>query len=681
MDAATQWFQQRLSPRLDALQVLLQAIAAREADAEPTARRMARSLRDQAVAYGCDEVARASGAVAECSGSALKVHVQHLIRVLREEAARAQRVSTVILVVGVDPRITAVIRGALSAPDRDVTAADTAAEAQHVLREQDVALVVLNIVLPDADGRALLGRMRDSPLTASIPALVLAPKLRPSIREDDLALAADGIMEQPLDMDAVLAWIKARLRRAHETIREARRDLLTGLLNRAAFRESVGEAVRVCAESGVPLALGLISVDSHRAVFDAHGESAANEVLRRVALLLSASLRVTDVLGRCDVAKFAAIFPSEDRFGGARAVEKVIEKAARLRVEIPDGAAVGVTLSGGIASVSGPASPDELMAEAERYLFQSVSAGGNRVTGSQSSPAERSRRVLAVVGDALAGRVVEQLLEKEGLAVDLLTDGVRAIAEAEGHAVYHLIILDEKIAGPSGLEVLERLRGQARLNRVPILMLLARNAEDSMVRALELGANDYLARPLAPAALLNHVRRLLTRGGEAAAEGSEAPVILVVSDSTRDLLMVATALRERGGFRALLGFGGSDGLRRFEAERPDILLLDFDMSDMPGPEFMEALRRKTDFAHTRVVFASAAKDESAWKEYFDQGVCGVLPKPLDPVTLAVRIEEMLGMSGVPARALEGTEHLNAEILRVVRLGGTKKPLAPPGATS
>jgi DNA-binding response OmpR family regulator len=73
-----------------------------------------------------------------------------------------------------------------------------------------------------------------------------------------------------------------------------------------------------------------------------------------------------------------------------------------------------------------------------------------------------------------------------------------------------LVVLDINLPGGSGFEVCEAIR---RDSRVPIMMLTARGEEEDLVRALELGADDYLTKPFSPRTLIARVRALLRRAG------------------------------------------------------------------------------------------------------------------------------------------------------------------------
>jgi DNA-binding response OmpR family regulator len=75
-------------------------------------------------------------------------------------------------------------------------------------------------------------------------------------------------------------------------------------------------------------------------------------------------------------------------------------------------------------------------------------------------------------------------------------------------ASFDLAILDVKVPGMDGFEILERIRAIPRLADVPIIMLTGLGSEADVVRGLELGANDYMLKPFSPAELLARVRRL-----------------------------------------------------------------------------------------------------------------------------------------------------------------------------
>lgn len=100
-------------------------------------------------------------------------------------------------------------------------------------------------------------------------------------------------------------------------------------------------------------------------------------------------------------------------------------------------------------------------------------------------------------------------LSQAGYLVVKAHDGHQAIRAFETEAP-DLVILDINMPGASGFQVCESIRAKSR---VPVMMLTVRGEEEDLVRALELGADDYLSKPFSPRTLLARVKALLRRAG------------------------------------------------------------------------------------------------------------------------------------------------------------------------
>jgi two-component system OmpR family response regulator len=128
-------------------------------------------------------------------------------------------------------------------------------------------------------------------------------------------------------------------------------------------------------------------------------------------------------------------------------------------------------------------------------------------------------RVLMIEDDAALARSIATLLRAGGHAVDHCTGGEEALTLVSGEP-YAVVILDVGLPGIDGFTVLERLR--RRGDRVPVLMLTARDGLDDRVRGLDLGADDYLRKPFDPEELEARVRALGRRRG-----GDPVPVVTI----------------------------------------------------------------------------------------------------------------------------------------------------------
>jgi two-component system, OmpR family, KDP operon response regulator KdpE len=125
-------------------------------------------------------------------------------------------------------------------------------------------------------------------------------------------------------------------------------------------------------------------------------------------------------------------------------------------------------------------------------------------------------RILVVDDDEGVQRFVGTILRRNGYAVLRADDGQAAIAQAIDHSP-HLVILDLSLPVISGLDVCRQLR---TWYQAPVLVLSAYGEENLIVRALDLGADDYLTKPFRPGEMLARIRALLRRSAQQPASKS-----------------------------------------------------------------------------------------------------------------------------------------------------------------
>jgi two-component system, OmpR family, response regulator len=138
-------------------------------------------------------------------------------------------------------------------------------------------------------------------------------------------------------------------------------------------------------------------------------------------------------------------------------------------------------------------------------------------------------KILVIEDDPTVGSYIKRGLEEQRWGVDLVTDGEEGEARA-GSEAYDLIVLDMRLPGRSGMEVLRNLR--ARGFERPVLVLTAQDAVDAKVQALRAGADDYVTKPFAFEELLARVEALSRRP-----RGIASPVLkvadLMLDEATR----------------------------------------------------------------------------------------------------------------------------------------------------
>lgn len=121
-----------------------------------------------------------------------------------------------------------------------------------------------------------------------------------------------------------------------------------------------------------------------------------------------------------------------------------------------------------------------------------------------------SQRILLVEDEEDIAFILRFMLERHGYVVDHATDG-RAALDRFDDAAPDLVLMDVMLPYHDGIELVGRLRATPCWQSVPVLMLSAKTREADIVRALELGADDYVTKPFQPEEVLARIRRLLRR--------------------------------------------------------------------------------------------------------------------------------------------------------------------------
>lgn len=155
------------------------------------------------------------------------------------------------------------------------------------------------------------------------------------------------------------------------------RDELTGQYNRHYLMERIGEEAQRCTRYGSAFSLCILDIDFFKRVNDTHGHLAGDEVLRKVAQGVSATIRTTDFLGRFGGEEFVIALTNTPREGAVLIAERVREKIAQLSFpEIKED--FQVTISIGIAEHDRNTTPAFTLKLADEALYRAKEAGRNR---------------------------------------------------------------------------------------------------------------------------------------------------------------------------------------------------------------------------------------------------------------------------------------------------------------
>ncbi len=155
-------------------------------------------------------------------------------------------------------------------------------------------------------------------------------------------------------------------------------------------------------------------------------------------------------------------------------------------------------------------------------------------------------KILVAEDDRDIAALIAHYVHKQGWDAHIAAAGDEALAYARRHQV-DLIVLDLMLPGLSGLEICRALRADTSTAAIPIIMVTARADETDRILGLDIGADDYLAKPFSPNELVARVRALMRRSKRAdppAATLTFGPIVMdltshTVEDGGRDVKLTA----------------------------------------------------------------------------------------------------------------------------------------------
>ncbi|WP_381559140.1 SpoIIE family protein phosphatase [Streptomyces eurythermus] len=201
--------------------------------------------------------------------------------------------------------------------------------------------------------------------------------------------------------------------------------------------------------------------------------------------------------------------------GGEITAESTEGEGTAFTVRVPFGTA-HLPAGSVVAAAGGPtasASADPYVQEALRWLPDgdngattgAAPAGAGTDASTAASGGTASARVLVADDNADMREYLTRILVTAGYEVTTVTDGVEALQSAR-RSTPDLVVSDVMMPRLDGLELVARLRGDARTASVPVLLLSARAGQEASIEGLRAGADDYLVKPFAAAELLARVR-------------------------------------------------------------------------------------------------------------------------------------------------------------------------------
>jgi two-component system cell cycle response regulator len=495
-----------LRPRLEVLKSGLSRLENGDEEGLGTVRRMGEVFLNWASGEDLAEIEKSASSLVGAkdkevleTGHTLKVLLENLVANLGPSDSEG----LMVLCVEENPDDALLLETALAASDRVLNIVPTTAEAEEFLENEEIALLVLDLTLPDGDGRTLLAQTREQTRHRELTIFVVSGKTQPEVKAECMALGANGFFEKPFDPNAIRAAANSALHKEAKRRASVHTDSLTHLLNRNSIRELWERWT-----FPDPSSIGILGIDNFRGLEERLDHEIADGIIASVGDLIRTTVPRGTVSARWEESQFLFLCPGQTRGKANKLVNGFITGIRKLEHRDPRGETFSVTASGGVVEIARGISFDDAVEEASDLLDQAADSGGNTLAESMDS--EDGAWILLAEDDPLSAGILVHRLEKEGFKVLHCLDGAQALKGALSNRIA-MAILDVKMPEMDGFELLDRLRKVPAFYDLPIMMLTSMGREEDVARGFELGADDYMVKPFSPVEVLARVRRLLNR--------------------------------------------------------------------------------------------------------------------------------------------------------------------------
>lgn len=360
------------------------------------------------------------------------------------------------------------------------------------------ALIVCDTSCSAADQEALRQRFPDA-------RLVLVLDLDQAPADYRWSLAVDQVLSRQQLAAGLAALLTGLL---HRTLPHQAHDPVTGLPTVSAGRPFFWQMQALALRHQTPFCIAVLQWAHWSQHESQEGPFLMGEWQRKAVQTLEQSLRTVDVLLSWAPDKLVLLLPQTPLKGALIALERCHQAVQTMPAILPAMAQQPHLFQAGLVSSEQVNTYEAALGKAWQLMPQ-TEAEGRLFFDSAALPAPRTPHVLLLDDDPIIQQLLQFTYAHEGYQTTQLFQGDPKVLEILAAETISLIILDVKMPGMDGFEVLELIRSHHQYDRIPIVMLTSLKQEVDISRAFTLGANDYLYKPFSPAELLIRTRRFL----------------------------------------------------------------------------------------------------------------------------------------------------------------------------
>ena len=511
-----------IAAKIDALESARNSWSSKDPEALKTIRGLSHDLVGSGGTYGFQEISDAAVLVEEAEEENVSNHLDALLTLLRELSSNKPKDKNRILIVTDDDSLHGSLREGLFAMDRDLLFADSVKKACKLVDEKKLDLILVDMTLGDTQSKLFLEWVQKQKQIASVPILILTDAdLHEQSDSFDIPRIS-GFFEPPFDMAKISKTAEELIqgrnknsgRFGHDWIKtsptqsDPPKSSRTAVLNRDEFERSFTKQLASILENNEPTSLGLIDLDRFVSVNENFGWATGDAVLAQFASFLSESTRRHDIVGRWDGNQFMILFCNLDRDSSAHFLKGILG-SMRLKTFAAAGTnTLFLNFTATVADVHNKTQLEQAIGKLSRVVKQGKKKGGDQVVIPKTTGRSDQKRILVVEDDELTANFIKNRLLERGFVVHHTVNGKTGLKIAREYGI-SMAILDVKLPGMNGFEVLSELKNTAGHENIPIIMLTAYRNQEDVRRGIQLGTDEYIVKPFNPDKLIATINRLL----------------------------------------------------------------------------------------------------------------------------------------------------------------------------
>ncbi|WLR58321.1 diguanylate cyclase [Guptibacillus hwajinpoensis] len=436
----------------------------------------------------------------------------------KDEEANIQKM---IMLINQNPMTLIERKAQLEKEGYIVFAAMDLKKAQTALYDMHPDCIIVDFLLIKTDKSGIAKEVREKAELQFTPFIMTDTENSISNRIDGYRLGADDFFDVDITLEEYLLRVNGKISKRKNIVHSVLTDELTGAYNRKFLDSQLNYMRYDLVRNGEKASLAIFDIDHFKSINDRFGHLIGDQVLRKLSQFIMEEKRRTDTLIRYGGEEFVLILPDTTSIQADKFLQRLLS-GFRSKVFRVNEERFSVTFSGGIVDIDGYSSNKKLLNQADEALYRAKANGRNQMVIYESdltnTKSIKTIRIAVVDDDEIIRTLLTSQLQQfqpEGnyeIEVKSYREG-ESFFEDSWHKAGSscLVLLDGIMPRMDGIEVLRKLRKESSQNKYTVMMLTGRKAEKDIVKALELGADDYITKPFSMGELEARIRRLIQK--------------------------------------------------------------------------------------------------------------------------------------------------------------------------